>query len=98
MGLRLLESSPGGSLGRGPVAGGALIPNQIIKLMFNMVVKGESQAETMWVDVKGEKAVGCVGVLDNQPLAIEEMRPGMWVWFRPRHVINIHPQGAARRH
>jgi hypothetical protein len=72
----------------------ALRPGQIVKLMFNITADGESQVERMWVIVEGKEGDGYVGVLDNQPLATEKLRPGMRIRFQARHVINIHPQPA----
>lgn len=75
----------------------SLRANQIVKLMFHITADGESQVERMWVIVEGKDGGGYVGLLDNQPLATDKIRPGMRVRFQPRHVINIHPQSAERK-
>ncbi len=72
----------------------ALVPGQIVKLMFNITKDGESQVERMWVVVEDKDAHGYVGALDNRPVTTDMMRPGMKVHFQPRHVINIHPKRA----
>jgi hypothetical protein len=74
-----------------------LRPGQIVKLMFNIKADGKSQIERMWVVVEGEHKDGYAGLLDNQPMATEKMRPGMRIRFYPRHVINIYPQRADRK-
>ncbi|CEF48421.1 unnamed protein product [uncultured bacterium] len=72
----------------------ALERGQIVKLMFNISAGTDSQVERMWVIVEGKDTEGYLGVLDNQPAATDEIRPGMKVRFQPRHVINIHPRRA----
>src|SRR5437764_2698278 len=75
----------------------ALVPGQIVKLMFRITAAGESQVERMWVIVEDKDADGYVGALDNQPATTDSMRPGMKVHFQPRHVINIHPERAGEK-
>ena len=72
----------------------ALVPGEIVKLMFRITNAGESQVERMWVIVGDKDADGYVGALDNQPATTDLMRPGMKVHFQPRHVITIHPRRA----
>jgi hypothetical protein len=70
----------------------ALHPDQIVKLMFDIQVNGVSQVERMWVVVERIDGSGYVGVLDNQPVATQLMRPGLRIHFEPRHVINIYSE------
>ncbi len=68
----------------------ALVPGQIVKLMFRITKAGESQVERMWVIVGDKDADGYVEALDNQPATTDVMQPGMNVHFQSRHVIAIH--------
>lgn len=53
----------------------------------------EDNRERMWVEVKGRVGGWYRGELVNQPACTDDIRPGLEVWFEPRHVIDIRAQG-----
>lgn len=73
----------------------ALVPGQLVKLIFRILTEDESgreevHVERMWAVVTGREGSLYTGELDNQPYCTEEMNPGMPLCFEARHVINIH--------
>lgn len=73
-----------------------LEPGDYAKLIFQIALDGEdgrkSAFERMWVIVRERTADGYVGVLDNDPDAIEKndlLWSGTALPFQPRHIINI---------
>ena len=51
--------------------------------------KIEDCGERMWVKVLSKVDGWYRGQLDNQPSCTDEIKPGMEVWFQPRHVIDV---------
>jgi hypothetical protein len=73
----------------------ALYPGDYAKLMFRISLDDESDpvsAERMWVLVRERTPSGYLGVLRNEPDALEE-NDVLWLDtelpFRPEHVIDI---------
>ncbi|MBV9172629.1 MAG: DUF2314 domain-containing protein, partial [Chloroflexi bacterium] len=62
-----------------------------VRLLFFLVDPAPDQprAERMWLDVAEVGADRYVGVLTNQPMAIQDLQAGDLVSFGPEHVITI---------
>ena len=75
----------------------------LVKLIFRISVGNEEEpvaVERMWVLVRGRIATQYLGVLDNDPYAIEEndeLWSGVELPFAARHVIDIDPADEATR-
>lgn len=72
----------------------SLEPGWYAKIRFYIRVEDENDqiedcGERMWVKVLGKIDGWYRGELDNQPSCTDEIKPGMEVWFQPRHVINV---------
>lgn len=72
----------------------SLEPGWFAKIRFYIRVEDENGqikdcGERMWVKVLGKVDGWYRGELDNQPSCTDEIKPGMEVWFQPRHVINV---------
>jgi hypothetical protein len=72
----------------------SLQPCGFAKIRFYIRVVGESGeieecGERMWVKVLGRLGDWYQGELDNQPSCTDDIKPGMEVWFQPRHVIDV---------
>ena len=76
----------------------ALQPGDFAKLVFRIAVEDINQpisVERMWVVVRDCVPGGYLGVLDNDPDAIEEndeFWSGIELPFAPRHIVNIQPR------
>ena len=69
----------------------AIVPGNIVKLIFRLENETEAFVERMWVIVKERKEGGqFAGVLDNDPQCTEEIRSGIEVTFGPEHIISIY--------
>jgi hypothetical protein len=75
-----------------------LQPGDYAKLVFRISVAdlaGSVSVERMWVVVRECVPGGYLGVLDNDPDAIEEndeFWSGIELPFAPRHIVNIQPR------
>ena len=75
----------------------ALQPGDLAKLVFRISVENEEEPEAverMWVLVRGRVRGQYLGVLDNDPYAIEEndeFWSGIELPFTARHIIDIDP-------
>lgn len=72
----------------------ALQPGFFAKLRFYIRVEDENGVlddcgERMWVEVISRAGPWYLGLLANQPSCTKEIKPGMEVWFQPRHIIDI---------
>ena len=69
-----------------------LLPGQIVKLVFllDMPVEGEPKAERMWVEVKEVNGSHYVGVLDNDPKHITNLKAGDIIEFGPEHIAALY--------
>ncbi len=81
----------------------ALQPGDLAKLVFRISVDNADEpiaVERMWVLVRERVGSRYLGVLDNDPYAIEEndeLWSGVELPFSPRHVIDIYPADEATR-
>lgn len=66
-----------------------LVKDDLVKLVFNLTDGEKTQAERMWVIVKGGDSSGYTGILDNDPYSTDQIKAGLEVSFEPRHVIDI---------
>ncbi len=79
----------------------SLQPGDLVKLIFRISVDNEDEpvaVERMWVIVRERVADQYLGILDNDPYAIdenEELWSGVELPFSPRHVIDIDRADAA---
>lgn len=72
---------------------------QIVKLVFLLDTPGEDMphAERMWVEVKEVVGIHYVGVLDNDPRYITNLKAGDIVEFGPEHISAVYLEpGAAQ--
>ena len=73
----------------------SLQPGDLVKLIFRISVDNEEEpvaVERMWVIVRERVGEQYLGILDNDPYAIEEndeFWSGVELPFSPRHVIDI---------
>lgn len=73
----------------------SLQPGDLVKLIFRISVDNEEEpvaVERMWVIVRERVGEQYLGILDNDPYAIEEndeFWSGIELPFSPRHVIDI---------
>ncbi|MCT7376900.1 hypothetical protein [Chelativorans salis] len=73
----------------------ALRPGDLVKLIFRISVDNEKKPvaiERMWVLVRGRVGDQYLGILDNDPYAIDEndeLWSGVELPFSARHVIDI---------
>jgi hypothetical protein len=73
----------------------SLRPRDLVKLIFRISVDSEQEpvaVERMWVIVREQVGDQYLGILDNDPYAIdenEEFWSGIELPFSPRHVIDI---------
>ena len=69
-----------------------LLPGQIVKLVFllDRPAEGEPKAERMWVEVKEVKGSHYVGVLDNDPKYITNLKAGDIIEFDPEHIAALY--------
>lgn len=70
----------------------ALLPGEIVKLIFRITVGNEVHVERMWVCVQARSEGGYIGLLDNDPYCTKELQSGASVVFGPEHVIQIYEQ------
>ena len=70
----------------------ALLPGELVKLIFRISTKQELHVERMWVCVKSRTENSYVGLLDNDPYCTTELQSGATVNFGPEHVIQIYKQ------
>jgi hypothetical protein len=66
----------------------------LVKLNFDIRtvdVHGQERmnGERMWVIVAERDRDWFTGILDNQPLCTDEMKPGLIVHFKTEHIVNI---------
>ncbi len=79
----------------------SLEPGDLVKLIFRISVDNEDEpvaVERMWVIVRERVGDHYLGILDNDPYAIdqnEELWSGVELPFSPRHVIDIDRADAA---
>ena len=79
----------------------SLEPGDLVKLIFRISVDNEDEpvaVERMWVIVRERVGDQYLGILDNDPYAIdenEELWNGTELPFSPRHVIDIDRPDAA---
>ena len=79
----------------------SLEPGDLVKLIFRIAVDKEDEpvaVERMWVIVRERVGDQYLGILDNDPYAIdenEELWNGTELPFSPRHVIDIDRRDAA---
>ncbi|WP_165185737.1 immunity protein Imm33 domain-containing protein [Caulobacter soli] len=77
--------------------GQALTPGELVKLMFRSDPPGRKwDAERMWVKVTEVSPDGLVGVLDNDPYDMPQLRAGARIAFQAHHVIDIEWGDAAK--
>lgn len=73
----------------------SLQPGDLVKLIFRISVDNEEEpvaVERMWVIMRERVGEHYLGILDNDPYAIEENEEfwsGIELPFAPRHVIDI---------
>jgi hypothetical protein len=70
----------------------ALVPGDLVKLLFGFGDGEAPPAERMWVEVLEAREGRYVGRLDNEPQAISDLSPGARVSFGPEHVAAIWRQ------
>lgn len=73
----------------------SLQPGSIVKLIFipESTQNGGPGGERMWVQVTENVADGSyIGVLDNQPAFINDLKYGDKIAFKPENVISILPE------
>lgn len=81
----------------------ALQPGDLAKLIFQISVDNEDEpvsVERMWVIVRGKVGEQYLGVLDNDPYAIDEndeLWSGTELPFSARHVIDIDSANESTR-
>ena len=62
----------------------------IVKLVFLIKDKTNSQTERMWVIVDEVKENGYSGTLNNDPYCTDKIKSGLKVNFEAKHVISIY--------
>jgi Uncharacterized protein conserved in bacteria (DUF2314) len=67
----------------------SLTPGSRVKLLFGAGPGARPSVERMWVEVVEVQADRYVGRLDNDPVAIVDLRRGDRVDFRPEHVAAL---------
>lgn len=70
----------------------ALLPGELVKLIFRISTENEVHVERMWVCVQSRTEDGYIGLLDNDPYCTKELLSGAKVVFGPEHVIQIYEQ------
>jgi hypothetical protein len=81
----------------------SLHPGDLVKLIFRISVDNEDEpvaVERMWVIVRERVGEQYLGILDNDPYAIEEneeLWSGVELPFSPRHVIDIDRADVAEK-
>lgn len=70
----------------------ALLPGELVKLIFRISTEKEVHVERMWVCVQSRTKDGYFGLLDNDPYCTKELQSGAKVDFRPEHIIQIYEQ------
>ena len=68
----------------------------VAKIRFYIRLEDENgdiddRGERMWVQIVAKVDGWYQGELDNQPACTDEIKPGLEVWFQPRHVIDVQP-------
>ena len=67
-----------------------LRPGHIVKLIFESLPRGrEYEAERMWVKITHRDGDRLLGVLDNQPADMPQLKPGDEVSFSVHQVIDV---------
>ncbi|MEN8662992.1 MAG: hypothetical protein ACN4GF_01715 [Lentimonas sp.] len=67
-----------------------LVMDDLVKLVFNLSDGKQTQAERMWVLVKSVGSSRYIGVPDNDPYSVDQIKTGLEITFEPRHVIDIY--------
>jgi hypothetical protein len=72
-------------------------PDDVVKLIFRSEPEGSDYgAERMWVIVKEVRPDGLIGVVDNHPFDMPQLKAGATVRFQPYNIISIklygHPE------
>jgi hypothetical protein len=68
----------------------SLEPDELVKLVFEAVGgEDEGAGERMWVRVTDTAPGGYVGTLENEPVVVDGLWPGMRIEFEPRHVVDV---------
>lgn len=62
----------------------------IVKLVFIIKGKTNSQTERMWVAIDKINPDGYTGTLDNDPYCTDKIKSGLKVKFTPKHVISVY--------
>ena len=68
----------------------ALVPGDLVKLLFGVGAGAPPPAERMWVVVLEAAGGSYVGRLDNEPLAISDLDVGATIRFGAEHVAAIY--------
>jgi len=64
----------------------ALVPGDLVKLLFGVGAGDPAPAERMWVEVLEAEAGRYVGRLENEPQAISDLQIGARIAFGPEHI------------
>ena len=68
----------------------SLKKDDLVKLVFEISDGSQTQGERMWVIVTGGDRSGYTGILDNDPYSTDQIKAGLEVTFKPKHVIDIY--------